>query len=224
MNGQIQEIRGHLQHVSKLRAARGTDSTLASRVAAIKRHQHARFERDYASLLASARYGAAARFFLDDLYGPADFAKRDAQFGRVVPSLRRFLPADVVNIVAALAQLHALSEDLDQDMARALTVEEELDERSYRAAWQQVGRSVDRERQLALLLEIGTALDRHAQSPLLSVTLKLMRGPAKAAGLSELQSFLERGLAAFTAMHGAQEFLETVTRNERRLIVELFTA
>ena len=218
-----QKILEHLQHVGRLRAARQSDERLAALVAAIKHHQHARFGRDYANLLDSARYGAATRFFLDDLYGPVDFADRDAQFERVVPAMAHLLPDEVMHTVASLAELHALSEDLDQRMAQALTLDV-VDERSYRAAWQKVGRSDDRERQLKLLIEIGTALDRHTRTPLLATTLKLMRAPARAAGLSQLQSFLERGLAAFAAMRGAQEFLDTITENERRMIAGLFAA
>lgn len=223
MSHEIEAVIEDLQRVEELRAKRQGNAGLANRVAAVKRYQQSRFERDYAGLLRSERHGAAARFFLEDLYGPTDFGERDAQFGRVVPALKRFLPADFMRVVAALAQLHALSEDLDQQMAQVLT-SEVIDDRSYRAAWQRVGRSADRERQLALLLEIGNSLDRHTRSRLLATTLKLMRGPAKAAGLSQLQSFLERGLVAFTAMHGARELLDAVAHNEQRLIVELFGA
>jgi len=221
MGDGIEEVINDLRRVQQLRARRQANAELANRVAAVKQYQHARFERDYAGLLDSPRHGAAARFFLEDLYGPTDFGERDAQFGRVIPALNRFLPSDFMRVVAALAQLHALSEDLDQQMAQMLT-SEVIDDRSYRAAWQRVGRSADRERQLALLLQIGNSLDRHTRSTLLATTLKLMRGPAKAAGLSQLQSFLERGLVAFTAMHGAHEFLDAVANNERRLIAELF--
>ena len=221
MSNEMEEVISDLQRVEELRARRQSNAGLANRVAAVKRYQHSRFERDYAGLLDSPRHGAAARFFLEDLYGPTDFGERDAQFGRVIPALNRFLPADFMRVVATLAQLHALSEDLDQQMAQVLT-SEVIDDRSYRAAWQRVGRNADRERQLTLLLQIGNSLDRYTRSPLLATTLKLMRGPAKAAGLSQLQSFLERGLVAFTAMHGAAEFLDAVARNERRLIAELF--
>jgi hypothetical protein len=223
MASEASEIGKRLQHVSQLRGARAADSTVGARVDAIKQYQHARFERDYAGLLNSTRHGLATRFFLDDLYGPLDFAERDAQFGRVIPALARLLPAEVMHTVASLAELHALSEDLDQQMALALTTEA-VDDRSYRAAWQNMGRKSDRERQLRLLLEIGTSLDRHTRTPVLATTLKLMRAPARTAGFAQLQSFLERGLAAFTAMHGAGEFLDAVTANERRVIAELFAA
>jgi hypothetical protein len=223
VGGEIQVIRQHLERVAALRAARGDDEGLARRIAAIKRHQHVRFRRDYAELMDSPRYGAAARFFLDDLYGPADFAGRDDQFQRVVPAMARVLPTQLMHTVTQLSELHALSEDLDQEMAQALAGEE-IDERSYRAAWQVVGRRDEREAQLNLLLAIGMALDRHTRRPVLAATLRIMRGPAKAAGLTQLQSFLERGLAAFSAMRGAQEFLETVAANERSVIDEMFAS
>jgi hypothetical protein len=111
---------------------------------------------------------------------------------------------------------------LDQQMALSMA-SAVVDEQSYRAAWQTVGRAADRERQLSLLLRIGASLDRHTRSAWLAPSLKLMRGPARAAGLGRLQSFLERGLGAFSAMKGAQEFLDAIAANERKVIVELFS-
>jgi hypothetical protein len=55
-------------------------------------------------------------------------------------------------------------------------------------------------------------------------TLKMMRGPARSAGLAELQSFLERGFDTFKAMSGAREFLATVGTRERALVRALFSA
>jgi len=49
-----------------------------------------------------------------------------------------------------------------------------------------------------------------------------MRKPARLAGLSELQSFLERGYAAFQKMGGADEFLKKVITHERKLLNALF--
>ena len=221
MAGEIQSIRQHFETVSALRGARAVDARLGRRVAAVKRHQHERFGRDYASLMESPRYGAAARFFLEELYGPTDFADRDAQFGRVIPAMAHVLPSFVMHTIAQLTELHALSESLDQQMAQALA-SGEVDDRSYRAAWQAVGNREKREQQLTLLREIGGALDRHTRSSWLAATLKMMRGPAKAAGLAKLQSFLEGGLAAFSAMDGAEEFLGTITSNERRWIDQMF--
>jgi hypothetical protein len=50
-----------------------------------------------------------------------------------------------------------------------------------------------------------------------------MRKPAQAAGLGDLQKFLETGFDAFGAMKGAAEFLAWVGERERALAAALFT-
>jgi hypothetical protein len=217
----LQSIARGLEAVSALRAARERDTDLAARVERIKAYQHRRFENDYSELLASPRYGVAARFFLDDLYGPTDFSARDAQFGRIVPTLSRVLPDEVVRTVEELIELHSLSEELDQQMAQAIGPEP-VDDRVYRRAWRQVARRADRERQVRLTLAVGRALDAHTRNPLLGLTVRLMRRPAQLAGLAQLQSFLEAGFSAFVAMKGAQEFLDTIGDHEFALIARLF--
>ena len=72
----------------------------------IKGYQHRRFSQTYADMLAHPRFGDAARFFLDDLYGPGDFSLRDEQFAKVVPALVRLFPRDIVQTVLSLGRLH----------------------------------------------------------------------------------------------------------------------
>jgi hypothetical protein len=172
-------------------------------------------------LLQDPRYANASRFFLSELYGPDDFAQRDAQFARIVPALVRLFPHEIVDTVAALAALHALSEALDTEMGRRVA-SPSIDRNRYIEAWQSTGRPDDRERQISLMLGIGRALDHYTRNPLLRRTLRFMRAPARAAGLGELQSFLERGFDTFGAMRGAQAFLDTVARRERALAARLF--
>jgi hypothetical protein len=57
---------------------------------------------------------------------------------------------------------------------------------------------------------------------MLRQTLRWMRGPAQAAGLSDLQAFLEAGLDAFARLPSVTEFLETVSRRERELASALY--
>ena len=218
---EAQRILRSLQAVAFERGNRAADNGFAARVAAIKQFQHARFAASYGDLLSHPRYGRAARFFLDDLYGPQDFAERDAQFGRVVPALVRLFPLDIVHTVSALAELHALSEQLDSAMAiriNGLPVDTEV----FGSAWRSVGRVSDREQQIALMLQVGTSLDGFTRKPLLRHSLRLMRGPAAAAGLAALQKFLETGFDAFREMQGAQTFLDTIATRERALAAALF--
>ena len=113
----VDRIRAHLHTVSLLRAQRQADPALAGRVRAVKTYQAQRFEQTYTDLLASPRYRGAARFFLEELYGPQEFAERDTQFARVVSALVRIFPQEVVHTVEQLGALHALSEALDDACA-----------------------------------------------------------------------------------------------------------
>jgi hypothetical protein len=221
MTATAESILAQLDIVARERAERGSSPALAARVLAVKAYQQRRFSHTYADLLATPRYAGAARFFLDELYGPDDFTQRDAQFARVVPALVRLFPSDVVETVATLARLHALSEQLDTHMGKSLT-SESIDARTYAAAWRTTGRPKDRAQQIDLTLSVGLALDRLTRKPLLRHTLRMMRGPARAAGLSALQSFLESGFDTFSGMRGAAAFLDTVNARERALYAALF--
>lgn len=216
-----------LRAVQAERLRRSGDPALDARVAAVKAFQHGRFQRSYADLLVQGRYARATRFFLEELYGPGDFTRRDDQFARIVPALCRLFPGEIVSTVRALAALHALSEQLDTAMGAAATAslapaEATLSGLAYQRLWQQVGEPALRQRQIDLMVQIGSALDRYTRNPLLRHSLKLMRGPARAAGLETLQTFLEAGFETFREMRGADEFLRIVASRERALSDALF--
>jgi hypothetical protein len=180
-------------------------------VTALKAFQQRRFSHTYADLLQSPRYGAAARYFLEELYGPEDFSARDAQFARVAPTIARLFPSDLAETVAILSALHALSETLDSAMGEQLA-DATIAPADYVAAWQGVGREADRNRQIDLTLAVAAQLDRITRMPLLRNALRLMRGPARAAGLAELQHTLESG---FDILQG-DEGRRRVHRHHRR--------
>ncbi len=223
MNATAAEILANLEAVADERALRASEPGLTAKVSALKEFQQRRFSHTYADLLVTARYGAAARFFLDELYGPSDFSRRDTQFARVVPALVRLFPSDVVQTVATLARLHALSEALDTAMAVHLD-EGQVRAHDYLRAWQATGRAEDRESQILLTLEVALRLDQFTRAPLLRNSLRLMRRPAQIAGLAQLQGFLESGFDTFRTMRGAQEFIRLVAARERALASSLFLA
>jgi hypothetical protein len=217
-----QSILDNLQTVAGERRRRQGDAALDARVHTVKRYQHQRFQSTYADLLAQPRYASATRFFLNDLYGPRDFTERDTQFARIVPALVRLFPQPIVQTVRALSELHALSETLDTRMA-TLVPEGSIDTLVYARAWQSASLPEEREHQISLMLSVGQALERYTRNPLLAHSLRLMRGPARAAGLAALQSFLESGFDTFRGMKGASEFLDTIATRERALAAHLFT-
>ena len=123
--------------VAEVRALRAADLAHPARreaTLALKRWQSGRLARTYDDLLASARHGDAARFFFEDLYGPKDFSKRDADVARILPKLRALLPAAALSTIADALELDCLSEELDQALATSAATAI-IDEDGYAAAY-----------------------------------------------------------------------------------------
>lgn len=215
-------IRFEFERVEACRSACRADPSLASAVLRLKHFQQARLRLTHVSLFDDPNEARAADFFLEDLYGVGDFATRDREFQRVVPALVRWFPLDVVETVQTLARLHALSETLDLAMARELVRVSNIDLERYRAAWCSVSTSAERDLQREWTRAVGAALIRQTRSAALRRSLRLMRTPARLAGLGELQAFLERGFDTFGALERPEEFLNGILDRERRFADHLF--
>ena len=223
-------IRNAVEKVAFFRNASRGNAALDQALRWVKNFQSRRFEATYSDLLNSADFGAASRFFLVELYGDRDYAERDAQFARIAGTLQKYFPDSVVATAVALAQLHALTEELDFEMAKAsltLDAENALDESErYLKCWRLVERAEDRNQQLDAVLNVGAELNRLTQIRGLRMMLRMMRGPAKAAGLHALQQFLESGFDTFSDMSSkrnlAIDFLGTIGQREHVWIAKFF--
>ena len=225
-----QRIRAAVTQVSELRLVYAAQPALAQAAHQIKRVQSLRFRASYADLTQTALYGPAIQFFLEELYSERDFSQRDAQFARIAGPLQRFFPHDVVATAEALARVHALTETLDLAMAQAWLAQDGAPAANpgqrYLGAWRAVGLKAEREAQLQEVLVIGHEVARLTRVAGLRMMLRMMRGPASAAGLSDLQQFLETGFDRFAAMARqkgqAEQFLATVQARESTWIRQWF--
>jgi hypothetical protein len=186
----------------------------------VRRWQAARLEASFRRFLDDPRRAPAARFFLTDVYGDHDFTRRDADIARVIPAMQRLLPASLLETVADGIALGSLTHALDLRMSEALgefaPTGRRLDESRYAQAYRQVGKPHLRAKQIALIDEVGRGLGAALRLPGIGVLLRVSRGPAHAAGLAELQGFLERGVAAFRQLGDVDAFLDDIARSEHR--------
>jgi len=210
--------------VARLRREVAADAHTRAAVQAVKQWQAQRLTRTHRCLLEDPRYAAAARFFLDDLYGAKDFSRRDAELARLVPTMVRLLPDAALETIADAIEMDALSERLDLALARELSEEDvaRIDAARYADAYRRAGSRAERERQLALIEAIGHSLDRLVRRPMIGRLLKSMTKPAQLAGLAEMQDFLVRGFEAFRAIGGAFGFLEAIEARERVILQALY--
>ncbi len=227
MDNSAHRIHEALQVVAGLRQQREGDPKLARASMEVKRLQAQRFHATYSDLLRSRRYKTAAAFFLKELYSDKDYAERDQQFARIANTIARLFPEAVVGTAAALAEVHALTETLDDEMAREWLADQAAmtqggDLARYIRCWRRLGDAAARYRQLEVVMNLGRELDRLTRTRGLRTLLKMMRRPAAMAGLSSLQHFLETGFDAFAEMRGADEFLKVLKDRESGWIRSLF--
>ena len=221
----VAQLRQHLARAKALRGEANADPRMAQDRLRLRTWQAERLAATYRDLLDSERYNAAARFFLTDLYGPKDFSERDHEVERILPTMSATLPASGIRTVALAIEVDALSEELDAAMvaelrrARAMA---KITEKAYAEAYRRCGRRVQRELPLELIGGIGEALAALVRKPLVHAALRIMRGPAKLAGLAELHQFLEDGYAAFHGMGDPAEFLAAIATREATILRQLF--
>lgn len=223
MSESAAELVRHLERARALHASRAADPALATRLDRLAAWQSRRLGATYADLARQPRYANAIAFFQSDLYGPGDFSRRDADLARIVPLMARALPEALIGAVAQAMELSVLSQELDRRMLAQLDPAAPLSVEAYCDAYRALANRTQRERQIGLIVEVGRALDRHIAKPWVGAALAAMRHPARAAGFGALQTFLERGAAAFRDMHGAAEFLTTIQVRETALMNAIFS-
>lgn len=208
---QLEKLRG--------RAAReaANDADFDTHLLAVKSWQQQRLRRTYADLAADPRYALAVAFFLDELYGVKDSAIRDRDLVRMYPTMKRLLPQFAFDTVDRALELDVLAEEFDQALARELGGSK-ITEGNYADAFRRVGREADRLRQVALMQRVGKGLEVVVKKPMIYSALKMLRRPARLAGLGEMQQFLEAGFTAFKHMGNADYFLSTIAEREKMLI------
>lgn len=191
----------------------------------VRRWQAERLERSFNAFLKDPGTRPAARFFLNDVYGDHDFTRRDADIARVMPMMQGLLPQPLLASVADGIELGVLTHAFDLRMATALersSRSRRLDEASYAQAYRTVGLPRLRGHQIGLIHHVGQGLGTALRMPKVGALLRFSRLPAKAAGLGELQGFLERGFDAFAQLGDIDGFLDQIDRSERAISRRLF--
>ena len=169
-------------------------------------------------------YRPAVEFFVSDLYGGLDFRERDQEMERVMSLMVRFLPDNALVALAEAFELQAISIEHDVDMARYTSRAglAGLDMADYCEVYLACSDRAGRERQILLIRKLGQDLQNLVDKPLINYLLRMLRGPAHAAGFGLLQEFLESGFASFRALEDADHFVDTIYEREWAAMERMF--
>lgn len=192
----------------------------------VRAWQARRLEASFDRFLLDPQRRPAAQFFLSDVYNDRDFSRRDADIARVMPTMQRLLPEAVLDTLSNAIELGLLTHAFDLRMAQVLERtaprRRRLDASLYAQAYRRTGLPRLRGHQIDLIALVGLGLGRALRTPGLAMLMKLSRGPARAAGLSELQGFLERGFVAFSRLGDVRGFIGEIEADERAVSHRLF--
>jgi hypothetical protein len=191
---------------------------------ALQQWQRDRLARSFADMIDQESYRPAVTFFLSEIYGGLDFRERDQDMGKVMPVMVRFLPDAALEAMSEAFELQAISLEFDMGMAAYMAGQGilELDMGRYCEVYLAASDKQGRERQILLIHKLGYELDRLVQKPLVNYLVRLLRGPAHAAGFGSLQEFLESGLDSFRALDDAGEFVDIIYEREWAAMLRLF--
>lgn len=178
--------------------------------------QLGRLTTTFEDLYAHEGYRPAVEFFVSDLYGGMDFRERDQEMERVMPIMVRFLPDKALVALAEAFELQAISIEFDVQMAVYMANRGflEMNMAQYCDVYLNSSERSGRERQINLILKLGRDLQKLVNKPVINYLLRMLRGPAHAAGFGLLQEFLESGFASFRALEDADHFVETIYERE----------
>ena len=85
-------LAAQIERAKGFRLARANSPEHNARRVLLRQWQAARLAATHKDLVEHPEYGPAAQFFLSDLYGIKDTAKRDAAVERIYPVMVRMLP------------------------------------------------------------------------------------------------------------------------------------
>lgn len=196
-------------------------SGLTEQLIALRQWQCKRLLHSHNDMYQVPKYQRAIQFFVDELYGPKDFSQRDKDIEKVVPKMKKWLPEEALESLAVAIHLNALSQELDVAMLHQLDGQP-ITRDSYAKAYVACNNQADRALQIDYIEQLGLDLADVVKLPGIGLILKMARTPAKLAGLSTLQEFLEDGFGAFKKLGDVKEFIVPVVNKEREIMQQLF--
>jgi hypothetical protein len=215
-----------LQHRQEAQRVAVDGVSLDPQLAMLRQWQTERLTNTYSDLLADEEYRSACLFFLSDLYAPRDFSQRNHDAEYIYNLLSRFLPEDMLALLADAIRINQLTSQLDHTLLKVLVDDlgatETITPQLYARAYRLCDNYAERKEQITLLTRTLQEAAEGARNPLFAVSLRLVRGPAQRAGWFELYDFLERGYLACKPMQNVDAFVGTIQRREMEILDKIF--
>lgn len=173
------------------------------------------FRKNYQDYFQQARYQPALEFILTDVYSSLLHEKRDAKITKAFNNMSRVLPETILETIAKAVCFNCDMLRLDSQLIRQAHWSTELSYKELLTNSELNNVYIDLVHDFISLAEM---IDYFVKKPLMQMTLKASRIPARAANLGELQEFLESCFKVFKTMRSPHAFLKDYKDRELSLI------
>ena len=195
---------------------------LAAQLVAVQAWQKARMQHTHRVLFTAPEHQLMAAYFLNRLYGGADFLILADQFDRVLlkaHKIEKIVPASAVYTGTLGIELAVLAIELDEQLAKLLLQHPlPLTDEVMLAAYMTADQAERRQHQMALLNELGLKLDKYVRSLMIQAAFKMAKGTAYKHDFAPVYDFTAEGFAAMRSLDSAEHFIQTFTHAECEII------
>ncbi len=179
--------------------------------------QQKRLNDTYKDLKENPEYTKIGDFFFNKLYAPEDFSFRDASIKKLQRVLKGVVYGGMLSAVAKVAELHELSDALDDLMVEKMienNVGPGFDMPTYQEIYRQLNNYDRRIYQIKLVGRVNLAFHSLSKKWIVAVSLKTVRTAAHLLGMSKIIDFVHEGYVGFRAIDNIQFFIDTVEERE----------
>lgn len=206
------------------------NAILATRLADVQAWQKNRMQNSHADFFAIPAHQLMTQYFMDRLYGAADFSELAFHIRRLVKNAKvveKIIPANALKTGDAGVELARLSIDLDEQVAKLLlekyAADQVLNDEIMRQAYLELDQANDRLHQMELLEILGEKLDLYVRSRMVKTAFKMSKGLAHRYKVDPIYNFIDEGFKAMEPLDSAKSFVAVFTTKEREIIHAVHT-
>ena len=181
----------------------------------------------FSDIYAREGYAEAIDFTMSDLAG-IGISSRDRDLERAAPAITGILPLAALNTIANAAETNARILEVNIGICRSLMVNNELPADisvyKYCLACREASSMEECMDLVYRVTELGRTLKSLVNIPMIGITLRAMRLPARAAGFADLQEFLEDGYRIFRQIPDIEHFLSEIESRTGMIFQTIYTA
>lgn len=166
-----------------------------------------------------------SEYFLNRLYGGPEFDALAAQIERLLKyahKAEKVLPENAIKTGTKSVSLAVLATQLDEQVAMQLLADYPADtvltDEIMRLTLIKLDQAEARYQQLALLDDLGIALDKYMRSFMMFTAFKMCKGIAQKYHFELMYDFIQDGFSAMKPLKSAESFIKTFTEKERQIV------